>query len=79
MLFPKAPTSCCKKKNGLIFAALHFYIYELKKYVSDFKIFFQTGDINIFVLRGVFVSRYVQLKSSFSQEKNISGEIRDTL
>ena len=40
-----------------------------------FKILFQTGDINIFVLRGVFFSRYVQLKSSFSDEKNISGVI----
>ena len=40
-----------------------------------FKILFQTGDINIFVLCGVFFSRYVQLKSSFSDEKNISGEI----
>ena len=34
-----------------------------------FKILFQTGDINIFVLRGVFFSRYVQLKSFFSNEK----------
>ena len=34
-----------------------------------FKIFFQTGDINSFVLRGIFFSRYVQLKSSFSDEK----------
>ena len=34
-----------------------------------FKILFQTGDINIFVLRGVFFSRYVELKSSFSFEK----------
>ena len=40
-----------------------------------FKILFQTGDINIFVLRGVFFSRYIQLKSSFSDEKNISDEI----
>ena len=40
------------------------------KNVSQFfKIFFQTGDINIFVLRGVFFSRYVQLKSSFSDKK----------
>ena len=37
-----------------------------------FKILFQTGDINIFVLRGVFFSRYVQLKSSFSDEKKKS-------
>ena len=44
-----------------------------------FKILFQTGDINIFVLRGVFFSKYVQLKSSFSYETKISGEICDTL
>ena len=44
-----------------------------------FKILFQTGDINIFVLRSVFFSRYAQLKISFSNEKNISGEIWDTL
>ena len=44
-----------------------------------FKIFFQTGDINIFVHRGFFFSRYVQLKYSFSEEKNISGEIWDTV
>ena len=40
-----------------------------------FKILSQAGDINIFVLRGVSFSRHVQLKSSFSDEKNISGEI----
>ena len=34
-----------------------------------FKILFQTRDIN----------NFVQLKSSFSDEKNISGEIWDTL
>ena len=34
-----------------------------------FEILFQTGVINIFVLLGVFFSRYVQLKSSFSDEK----------
>ena len=46
------------------------------KIVSQiFKILFQTGDINIFVLRGVFFSRYVQLKCSFSDEKYINGEV----
>ena len=40
-----------------------------------FKILFQTGDIDIFVLRTVFFSRDVQLKSSFSDEKNIRAEI----
>ena len=34
-----------------------------------FKILIQTRDINTFVLRGVFFSGYVQLKSSFSDEK----------
>ena len=40
-----------------------------KRVSQIFKILFQTGDINIFILRGVFFSRYVQLKSSFSDEK----------
>ena len=43
-----------------------------------FKVLFQTGDI-VFVLGGVFFSRYVQLKSSFFDEKtsgvrHFSGE-----
>ena len=33
------------------------------------KILFQSEDFNIFVLRGIFFSRFVQLKSSFSDEK----------
>ena len=43
-----------------------------------FKILFQTGDINIFVLRGVFSSRYAQLKSSFSdgKKKVVKSETR---
>ena len=46
------------------------------KSVSEiFKILFQTGDIKIFVLRGVIFSRYVQIKWSYSDEKSISGEI----
>ena len=40
-----------------------------------FKILCQTGDINICALPGVFFSRYVQLKNSFSDEKSINGEI----
>ena len=44
-----------------------------------FKILFQTGDINIFVLCGVLFRGYVHLKSSFSDEKNVSGETGDTL
>ena len=34
-----------------------------------FRILFQTGDTNIFVLHGVFFSRYIQLKRSFSDKK----------
>ena len=52
----------------------------ISKSVSQiFKTLFQTGDINIFVLRGVFSIRYVQLKSSFSDQKDIGCGIRDTL
>ena len=36
LLFPKAPPSPGKKKFEIIFAALYFYLYELKKCVSDF-------------------------------------------
>ena len=39
-------------------------------YVSqNFKILLQPGKINISVFCGVLFSRYVQLKSSFSDEK----------
>ena len=41
------------------------------------KILFQTGDSNIFVLRGALFSRYVQLKSSFYDEKTaVKSETR---
>ena len=49
---------------------------SLKGVSHIFRILFQTEDINIFVLDGAFFfCRYVQLKSSFSDGKNISGEI----
>ena len=54
------------------------YLWAQKLCLIFLKPYF-TGDINIFVLRGVFFSRYVLLKSSFSGEKNISAEIWDTL
>ena len=40
-----------------------------------FKTVLKTGDINIFVHCGVFFKRYVQLKSSLTDEKQNSGEI----
>ena len=78
MLFSKFQASCGKKKFQIIFTALYFYLSELKECVSGFKILFQTGDVNIFILCGIFFTKYVQLKSSLPDEKN-SGEIWDTL
>ena len=43
-----------------------------KKGSQVFKTFFQTEDIDFFILRDVFFSRYVQLNSSFSDEKKKS-------
>ena len=40
-----------------------------------FKILFPTGDINIFVLCGIIFSICIQLNISFSDKKNINGEI----
>ena len=42
---------------------------SLKIVSQIFKTLFQARDINIFVLRGVLFRSYVQLKSSFSDEK----------
>ena len=36
MLFSEAPASCDKRNFEIIFAALYFYFYELKKRVSHF-------------------------------------------
>ena len=70
MLFPKAPASCGKKILK-IFLLHCTSICMISKGVSQIlKILIQAGDINIFVLCGVFCSSYVQLKSSFSDEKN---------
>ena len=75
MLFPKASAFCNKK--FLKYFLLHgTSICMSSTIVSQiFKILFQTGDINIFVLRCVFFSRYVQIKSSFLDEKFISGAV----
>ena len=49
-----------------------------KSVCQIFKILFQTGDINIFVLYGVFFSRYIQLKISFSGKKKASAVKSET-
>ena len=69
MLFSKAPASWCKKiLNSFLLYCTSIFM-SAKNMSQIFKILLQTGDINIFVLRGVFFSRYVELKSSFSVEK----------
>ena len=78
ILFPKSPASCWKKFWNNFCCIIHTSIFTSSKSVSQiFKILFQTWDINIFILCGAF-SRYVLLKSSFSDVKNISGEIWNT-
>ena len=49
-----------------------------KSMSQTYKILLQTGDINIFVLRGVLFSN-VQLKSSFSNEKNLRHTLVEKL
>ena len=53
---------------------MYFYLYEIKKCASDFQNLIQTGDINFFVLHGVYFARYGPLKSSFSDEKTLVVE-----
>ena len=53
----------------MTFATLQFILYELKNLFKIIKILFQIRDINIFVFRGVFFSRYVQLKSFIFNKK----------
>ena len=69
MLFPKAPAFGCKKAFELIFTALYFYIYELKKCVSDFENLISNWRYYYFCPLWRLFSRYVQLKSSFSDKK----------
>ena len=75
VVFPEAPASYDKKELKDFLLHCTFTCMSSKTVPGIFKILFQTGDINIFVLRGVLFSRYVQLKSSFSDKKNISSEI----
>ena len=69
MLFPKVPASCCKRNLALFLQHCTSIFMSSKNVSQIFKILFETGDINVFVIRGVFFSRYVQLKSFFSNEK----------
>ena len=68
MSFPKAPGSSCKKILDQFLLHCTFILMSSKSASQIFKILFKTRDINCFALRGVFFSRYFQLKS-FSHEK----------
>ena len=58
------------RSNCISWSVLDMYEFLSSKRMSwIFKILFQSGDSNIFVLSVVFFSKYVQLKSSFSDEK----------
>ena len=74
--FQKLQLLVVKKKKLLHCTSIYI---SSKNVLKIFKILFQTGNIKIFVLRGVFFSRYVRLKGSFLEENSISGEISDTL
>ena len=61
-----------KENSAMIFGTflLRVSIWISSKSISQiFKILFLSGDINIFVLRGVFSVQHSQIKSSFSMEK----------
>ena len=70
ILFPNASASCGKKFWAYFYYIFHLLVWAQKVCLSDFenllKILFQTGDN---VLRCFFCSIYVQIKSSFSDEK----------
>ena len=55
------------------------YLWAQNVCLRFLKSYFKLEILIFFFLPGVFVSRYVQLKSSFSDDKNINGEILDTL
>ena len=79
MLIPKRLVFSCKKILNYLFLHCTSLFMSWKSDARIFEILFQTGDINILILRIIFFSRYAQLKSSFSEQKIISGEIRDTI
>ena len=78
MLFLEAPASCGKKNWNNFYCIVLLFVWA-QKLSQIFKILFQTGNINIFEIHGVFFSRSVQLKSSFLMKKKQQWNLRDTL
>ena len=52
---------------------------SLKRVSQIFKTLFQTGNVDIFILCGIFFGRYAQLKSSFSDKKTSAVKQRYAL
>ena len=69
ILFPEALAFCGEKVLKQFLLHCISICISSKNLSRIFKILFQTGNINIFVLRGVFFSRSVQLRSFISGEK----------
>ena len=75
----KSSSFLWQKIFEIIFAALYFYLVSSVSLSQIFKIWLQTGNINILILRGIFYSRHVQLESSFLTKKNQRWNLRHTL
>ena len=67
-IFPLTPASCDKKFLKQFLLHCTSVCMSSKRMLQSFKILFQTEDINIYVLRGVYFSRYVQLNIWLSDE-----------
>ena len=67
-IFPLTPASCDKKFLKQFLLHCTSICISSKSMLQSFKILFQTEDINIYVLRGVYFSRYVQLTIWLSDE-----------
>ena len=68
MLFPKVPASCCKKFWTDFCCIVLLYLWAQKACPRFLKSYFKL-EILIFLSFVVSLSRYVQLKSSFSDKK----------
>ena len=79
MLFPKAPVPCGKKVLKQFLQYRTSICMTSKTLSQIFQILFQTEGFKNVFLRSVFFNRYVQLESSFSDEKKNISEIKDTL
>ena len=69
ILFPEAPASCGKKNLKQFLLRFTSFCMSSESMSQIFNILFQTGNINVCLLRGVFFNRSVQLKRHFLTKK----------